>query len=719
MLTIEPPFYRIRNTTVFRDHADADEFYVLPGLPQLSSFRLIKYRRDLTDNPALEPTRARGAGLAMLEVTIPPGNLTRLQADVASEAGRPDARVSPVLFRQGTVHAIIARTSGDRLIEDLVETTPAPLTSPHATAFALALTAEGATLLERAAQGGEVPAGVAYEMRFLALTPALHARVTMDYERMYDHFSASVGFTYYVSAKLDVDLAWLVEHDVVKIEIVAFTDAEDQRRQQALVMDLVKARIQKDFFRSGIPPRPDSGMAGPLSEMLGNLLGSEVTSASALFVLKARLEVVREQKTFELTYDGRAAVELTHVCTAGLSLPEGVEPVIGEFDLDDPFFSSLAVRISSAIDFGELSDLQEAVVHLSYGDFRKPARFTKGESAPQLFEVALTDPRRDEYEYEVEYHFEPDSGTGPAEIKAGPYRSRRRVLVIDPLAHMRYRRVRVLLGPVDLVAIPRLLVHLRVPGEPGEADVARTTLTLDEQQRDQLWRQRLPMTFATARVFARVEWFDANGNANDTDETEVIGDTFVALGPYRDVITIAVEPAADWTAVSQVFVEIRYQDGDYHFAHQLRFTKQAAASTEVPIPILDRAKRQYEWRQTIVLATAGTHTESAFELTDQRVLVVGQQSSSRHDVRVVWVGSPGTAFGLKVDFFVATASGEDEKQSIFLMAGQETQETITLPLDPDGRRSYRYEAWLVTPAGEEMLRVGEGDSNLLVLQTVA
>jgi hypothetical protein len=32
----------------------------------------------------------------------------------------------------------------------------------------------------------------------------------MDYERIYDRFAASVGFTYYVSVKLDVDLAWLL-----------------------------------------------------------------------------------------------------------------------------------------------------------------------------------------------------------------------------------------------------------------------------------------------------------------------------------------------------------------------------------------------------------------------------------------------------------------------------------------------------------------------------
>ena len=236
MLTIDPPFYQVRGMTVFRDHANADQFYCLPGIVALATsgpaktlaFTLYKYRRDLTDNPALDPSRARGGGLALFEVEIPIPQPEALRSDVASLAQRPNARVDPVLFRSGTVHAIAAHASGDNFVEDLVETSKAPIAAPYHSAFALALSAEGASLFEQAlvmdGSGGQAPIGVVYEMRFLALTPSLHAKVTMDYDRIYDHFAASIGLTvYYVSLRLDLDLSWLVEHDLVHIDIIAFT----------------------------------------------------------------------------------------------------------------------------------------------------------------------------------------------------------------------------------------------------------------------------------------------------------------------------------------------------------------------------------------------------------------------------------------------------------------------------------------------------------------
>ena len=492
MLTIEPPLYQVRGMTIFRDHEN-------PRLVLLSCRRSRNWRKPVqmgswhshcTSTGAISRTIRRSTPRAR-EVqawrcsrwSCRSSSQSCVQAELASLTQRQEARLHPVMFRSTTVHAIVAHGEGDRLIEDLVETHQAPLTSPYHTSFALALSAEGATLFEQAALGGQLPVGVAYEMRFLALTPALHARVQMDYERIYDHFSASLGFTYYVSAKLDLDLAWLMEHEFIKIDMTAFTDTADRERQEALVMNLIKARIQRDFFRSGIPPKPEAGLSGPLADLLGQTLGSEVTSASALFVLKAKLEVVREEKEFELLFNGRTAVELTHVCTGFLSTMTRDAPALNiqSIDTDDAFFSALNVQVISAIDFDEMTDLLEAAVHITHGTHRTSFSISRRDSGPYRYQVPITNPGADEYSYEVEYHFDPNVGTGPVVMQAGPYASRRRVLIIEPLAHFRYRRLRVQLGPVDTALVPRIHVHLRVPGEIGEPDLLRTELSLDAQ----------------------------------------------------------------------------------------------------------------------------------------------------------------------------------------------------------------------------------------------
>jgi hypothetical protein len=629
------------------------------------------------------------------------------------------------LFRSGSVHAIAAHASGDNFIEDLVETSKAPIASPYHSAFALALSAEGASLFEQAARGGQIPAGVAYEMRFLALTPSLHARVTMDYERIYDHFSAAIGFTiYYVSARLDLDLSWLVEHDFVHIEITAFTDTADRDRQQELVMNLVKARIQNDFFRSGMPPEPQEGaLSGPLGQLLGGLVGSKVTSTSALFVLKAKFEMQKERKDFELIFDGQTAVELTHVATGFLStLVKGeAQPRIQEIDTDDPFFSALNVKIISTTDFSQMTDLREAVLHLVHGVQRESYPFSAKSSGPFAFQAPLTNPQADQYDYEVEYHFDANVGGGPTTIHAGPFHSRARVLILDPLEHLRYLRLDVKLGPVDPGLVPRVRVSLKmmdVPaqlaGEPVQGEPARATIELTAQNAEQTWRQRFLPGTSEIQVFASTEWEDARGEVHPLDDSvRVQGNTIVALGPYKDVLSIVLVPSPDWTATTQFQVEVSYTDGDYVATRMVTFDAKNKASKTVQIPLLQKTRRKYRWRQVITHAN-GTASQTEWTEVDQSLLVVGVEKQTSGNVRVVWVGNPGTALGLRVDIW--PAGGDGQPVSLFLRAGQDTEKTVAVPLSGDGTLSYRYELRRITESGEELVKSDAGNTGLLVVR---
>ena len=248
--------------------------YFLSAVPKVSGLSLIKYRRDLAD----EPARTGGSAYAVVEVMIPPGDVAQLQSEVAAASGRANARLSPVVFGDGRAHLIF-----DRMPDSFAGATAVSPASPHAATFSLTLEAEGAALLERAAAGEPVPAGVTYELQFSALTPPLHARVTMDDERIYDHLADSAAFAYYVQADIDKELTRLMEVAAIKIEMTGDPDADNPRREPTLLMDLVKARVQRDFFRAGIPSQPEAGMAGALPGLLTNLLGSEVASASAVF----------------------------------------------------------------------------------------------------------------------------------------------------------------------------------------------------------------------------------------------------------------------------------------------------------------------------------------------------------------------------------------------------------------------------------------------------
>ena len=109
--------------------------------------------------------------------------------------------------------------------------------------------------------------------------------------------------------------------------------------------------------------------------------------------------MIRERKDFELRYDGRMAIEMTHSASGFLSsmLDDASAVRILEIDLDDKFFSSLKVSVSSAIDFEAMPDLTEAAVHLAYGDHRQTFTFRKDSPINGEFEVAVSNPKDDEY----------------------------------------------------------------------------------------------------------------------------------------------------------------------------------------------------------------------------------------------------------------------------------------------------------------------------------
>jgi hypothetical protein len=725
VLTIEPPFYQIRGTTIFRDHERSTQFYYLPTRPMLAregdalACTLYKYRRDLTDNPSLDPTKARGAGLAQFETEIPEPKLAVLQAELSSAAGQPDVTLSPVQFRSCEVHAIIARQKDDRFIEDLVESHPAPLSIPHHAAFALALSAEGATLFESAVQGGQLPVGVVYDMRFLALTPSLHAKVWMDYERIYDHFSASVGFTYYVSVKLDVDVAWLVEHDLIKIEIVAFTDQADADRQRETVMKLVAMRIQQDFFRSGMPPAPQEGASGPLGQMLKSLVGSSssgITSASAFFVLKAKVEVIRERKDFELRYDGRMAVEMTHSASGFLSsmLDDTSAVKVLEIDLDDKFFSSLKVSVSSAIDFEAMPDLTEAAIHLAYGDHRQTFTFRKDAPISGEFEVAVSNPKDDEYSWEGEFFFDTMRGFGEPRLSFGPFRTSRRALVLQPLSLFHYQRLGIVRGPVDATLVPRLHVTTKLREPQTQNVVAGGTFRLTESEPDAMWRVHLQTPPAILGAVGRTDWEDQTGVVHEGEEQRITSDRYIALGPYREILEVTLQAAVNWTTSTSLQVEVRYRDDDELVTRQAVFTKDGPQVAQVQIPLRDRLKRQFEWRQLCVRLD-GTVDEHDWTPSDRTLIVVGGETPTATDVRVVWVGDAAGALGLRVDLMVARDGDQVETCSAFLRAGQQ-EATIVLPPPAPNPLVYKWEVRRVDATGEVLLRSGEGRTKILVVQ---
>src|SRR6185295_3080229 len=119
---------------------------------------------------------------------------------------------------------------------------------------------------------------------------------------------------------------------------------------------------------------------------------------------------------------------------------------------------------------------------------------------PFRFQWPLPSALDDAYQVDVRYGFDADRGQGPPTIAAGPFTTRDRALVVNPLDHVRTRAVRFVLGPVDVARVPRIHVAARVPGPAGQDDVAREAFALDAATGEHIFRLHVPATAPGAPI---------------------------------------------------------------------------------------------------------------------------------------------------------------------------------------------------------------------------
>jgi hypothetical protein len=280
MLLLDNPMGPIEGVMVWTDHADPNLYYYLPERPRLArdesgvEFIFLKFRRDITDNPAFDPDQKQSLGGGFLAFTTDLGIDDDVAAAVKSEVGRlatGDVRLTPVQCQKGTVRLSIARDGatapdapagtqpGFKFYEQIYGTSVPSLYGDNRATFALALDEEAATLMQEALKSGICPIGVIYDLEYLGLRPAFDVKVTADYSRIYDSLELQFGLSasyMSIGVKADIDLAWqkLREDGSIKVEVIDFTDDENLRKQADAAWEFFKGELLHDFFQPALTP---------------------------------------------------------------------------------------------------------------------------------------------------------------------------------------------------------------------------------------------------------------------------------------------------------------------------------------------------------------------------------------------------------------------------------------------------------------------------------
>lgn len=275
--------FTVDGVTVFSDHADPSQFWYLPSPVSLNrradgrfAFTFLKWR------PAAVASGAKGGGFAMFETSLrlPSETEAKIKAQAAARGGAAGGvRLAPVPLDEGTVRCIALDLEGSggtaapanqpagtfRAVEKISGATVPSLAGDNIAAFSLALSQEGAIILEQAFTKGTTPVGVVYDLKYTVLRPALSVVITANYHDVFSHLSMGLDAqVYWVKAGIDLAFEKMRADGVIKIEVIDFTGAEDKGNKEQWALDFFKDKLLAQWFQPSISPADvEARMAHP------------------------------------------------------------------------------------------------------------------------------------------------------------------------------------------------------------------------------------------------------------------------------------------------------------------------------------------------------------------------------------------------------------------------------------------------------------------------
>jgi len=208
MLYDEPIMY-FRGLTIFRDFSSPNTFYFLPPeAPRIArsaegsetgdyAMRLVLYRPDLNVPPP--PGMENGGGFLNLDTDLHVNNavLDAVKQEIRSKFGT-EANLVPVPFRDGSVELVLLGVNRDEpgqpFVRKVAGTTVPALYGTERAAFSTVLDNHGAAVMKSVIEaGGATMALAIYHLTYAGIGPAYNLKITIDYQRVFDHLELRVA----------------------------------------------------------------------------------------------------------------------------------------------------------------------------------------------------------------------------------------------------------------------------------------------------------------------------------------------------------------------------------------------------------------------------------------------------------------------------------------------------------------------------------------------
>jgi hypothetical protein len=730
------PAFHAEGVTLFADHAAANTLHYLPDRPRLRAgtdglpeLLLLKYRLD----PALH--QALGAG--MLSLTVDLGvdetvldNLRRRAAARFHLTG--PATLVPVAADEGSCELVlIDRTSHDEtstpapaadasaLVPRILGGTAISLYGDNAATFFVALSAEGAALIESAMRRDGLPAGVVYTLRTTGLRPALRAELTARWQDVYTFYENRLhGGKLLLATDIGGTVEELVHDEAIQIKVDELVPADEQSGAWQRALDQAQRYVIEELFK------PTLGQAPPAEDAHDDALatiGNTIKDLAGFFSITYTLRDLKreELKTFQYQLSVARAERLTLAPQGTLSVllgpdiePSRVNRLIRVVEPAAAAEMVFDIGVSGALDTEGIDRLE---VFVTYGDRVEHLTLDTATPRRQLSvwfraETGLA------IRYRYELHFT-SASAGLSGTLASPERTTEaRVLRLNPRELYQRREVRAVAQGVPFARFPSVIVDLQAR-DPRKGWEVEETLQIDQAHPEAAFRVRAGPD-DIVRFRARVRYVDTEGRETQVPWDDVEPGIVVLGDPLPDVVDVQILAAARFgTKVKRLVVELRPEGHAAKVATRLLTAEQPAATWSWAAASDD--PRGYEYRVT-VHTMLNEVREGRWLPGAPGKLIVGEGIARLRQVELMLVGKPLAELGLlgvKVRFTRnATASGLPLEEEEMLIRDPAQPVRWAYPVDTDTSAAYTFQLTLIRADGTQDARPPVTTSDLLAVQ---
>jgi hypothetical protein len=671
MLYFNPPYPIVEGVSLLPDHQDPLQWYFMPLAPHLTmvdnqpQIQVIKYRGAAGSSTALN-----GGFLNFdCNIGVDGRTLAKIQSklrDMFSLADTPrlapipvvDGSVKMMLFGMqspalttgsgvGTGSAAAASPATDPTVPKFVtkidQAAKPSLYGDNQAAFSVSLDAAGVTVLEKALQGVMSPIGIVYSLDYLGLRPAYSVRLHVDWDRVQKHLDQTFGIdALFVSTQIEKAVDELIESRVIDLQVDTFVPEDED--SGSIISDRDKAvhevydMITTAFFTPSIDPVKEEQdgwqKAEHFAKTISGLAATGGWGGVGTFSYK-NVDYTRvDRKILDVNITERTTVKRTCCPQGHLSgLFRGLDlaQYIMNVDLDDVYFRRRRVRAISRANFEEDS-ISSLAVRVKYGDEPKDVILDSSNAAADLewtSSVVNGSMVRDvTASYQV--NFKAVDGTQrPIALPSQAQKSQLDNLEINP--RELYSIVHVPIVPLSFPfdRFPQVEVHTRYNDLANGIRLEDVALvTKDKTPPDWKVFVRDPKNdkFEYKLIFRGADNRDIERTwAVAEDQHIMIRDPF----PMKRVVDVVA--AVSWQQVSQVFVDLFYDDLASSFSKQdsVAFAPTDPNPKSFSVDLRNPNVRLIAYEVTLLFANGNVRQVPRSYTLDRRILVRADMKGHR------------------------------------------------------------------------------------------